>query len=51
VDYEQAKRIDPSYVDTQGMSFRDLDDEVRKEIERDANLLKARAKLEKHTSD
>ena len=50
VDYEQQKRIDPSTMDDATMKMRSLEDEVRKEMERDASILKARSKLAAHTT-
>jgi hypothetical protein len=48
VDMETAKRIDPFLIEGQTFQIRELQDEIRKETEREANLLKARTKLEKH---
>ena len=48
VDYESAKRIDPSLLEEAHFRIRPLEEEVRKEVERDANLLKARSKLGKY---
>ena len=46
VDYEMWKRIDPSREDTD-YSFinRKAENELREEMERDANMLKAKSKL------
>ena len=51
VNYEEARRIDPSMLDESLFRIRDLEDEVRKETEREAGLLKAKIKLEKHKGD
>ena len=48
VNYEEARRIDPSLVDESLFKLRKLEDEVRHETEREANILKARNKLDKH---
>ena len=48
VNYEEARRVDPSLAEESLFRLRRLEDEVRHETERDANLLKAKAKLEKH---
>ena len=48
VNYEEARRIDPAMADESLFKLRKLEDEVRHETEREANLLKARHKLDKH---
>ena len=48
MDYEAARRIDPSLLEEVPFNIRPLQEEVRKELERDANLLKARQKLDKY---
>jgi hypothetical protein len=48
VDYEEAKRVDPNLIDEGGIQIRDMEEEIRKEQEREASLLKARLRLEKH---
>ena len=48
VNYEEARRIDPSLVDESLFKLRKLEDEVRHEAEREANILKARNNLDKH---
>ena len=48
VDYEAARRIDPSLLEETPFNIRPLQEEVRKELERDASLLKARQKLDKY---
>ena len=48
VDYEAARRVDPSLLEEVPFNIRPLQEEVRKELERDASLLKARAKLDKY---
>ena len=46
VKYEQVKRIDPHFEDGSDLfHLRELEEEVRKEMERDASLLKAQNKL------
>ena len=47
VDFEAQKRVDPTAADAKGaFRYRALEDEQRVEIEREANILKATAKLE-----
>ena len=46
VAWGDAKGIDPALVEDDSMVIRELEDEMRKEIERDATLLKAKIKLE-----
>ena len=48
VGYEAARRIDPSLLEETPFTIRPLQEEVRKELERDASLLKARQKLDKY---
>ena len=50
VDFEAAKRIDSDLVETGTFRIREMEEEMRKELERDANLLKARNKLDKHST-
>ena len=49
VRYEEAKQFDPYMVDDSVFRIRKLEEEVRGEVVRGANLLKARNKLEKQT--
>ena len=51
VAYDEAKRIDPSMADENMFKIRKLEDEVRAETEREAGLLKARLKIEKHKAE
>jgi len=46
VDWESARRIDPMLAEDMGISIPSVDEEVRKEMDREAALLKARAKLD-----
>ena len=47
VDLEAQRRIDPAVADAEGsFRYRAVEDEQRAEMEREANLLKARIKLE-----
>ena len=47
VDFEAQRRVDPTAADAEGaFRYRALEDEQRVEIEREANILKAKAKLE-----
>ena len=46
IDYEQWRRIDPAKVDAEHIFVnRKVEDEIRSEMERDASILKAQAKL------
>ena len=47
VDWEAQRRIDPSATDAEGrFHYRNVEEENRTEMEREAGILKARAKLE-----
>ena len=47
IDWESQRRVDPQAAEADGFfKYRNLEDETRHEIEREANILKARAKLE-----
>eukprot|EP00974_Lingulodinium_polyedra_P131825 11219223-Lingulodinium_polyedra.AAC.1 len=47
IDWEAQRRVDPVAAEADGtFRYRNVEDETRQEIEREANLLKARAKLE-----
>ena len=48
VNNEEARRSDPSLIGGSLFKLRKLEDEVRHETEREANILKARNKLDKH---
>ena len=49
VDWDIYHRTDPRSAKTSGLNIREAEDEVRAEIDRDATLLKSRAKLAAHT--
>ena len=50
VDWLAAKRVDPSILDTDwNFRNRELEEEVRREMDREAQLLKARNKLEERS--
>jgi len=51
VDPEAARRVDPELVESGHFRIRAMEEEIRKELERDAGLLKARAKLDKHSTE
>ena len=47
MDFEAQKLVDPTAADAEGaFRYRALEDEQRAEIEREAGILKAKAKLE-----
>ena len=46
MDWESARGIDPVLTDDGAISIPSVDEEVRKEMDREASLLKARAKLD-----
>jgi hypothetical protein len=46
IDWESARRIDPMLGDDGLITIPSVDEEVRKEMDREASLLKARAKLD-----
>lgn len=45
VDFEAQKRIDPEMIESAQFRTREMEEEMRKEVERDADLLKAKNKL------
>ena len=50
MDPEAARRVDPELIESGHFRIREMEEEIRKELERDAGLLKARAKLDKHST-
>jgi len=48
VDYSVGKKIDPMLKDRPTIEIRELEEETRKETEREASLLKAKAKLDQY---
>ena len=48
MDYEAARRIDPSLLEETPFTIRPLQGEVREGLERDARLLEARQKRNKY---
>ena len=48
VDWEMLDRFDPRAADDLPQGFRSIEDELRGNLERDAMLLKAKAKLKEH---
>ena len=48
MDYKAARRIDPSFVGEIPFNIRPLQEEVCKELERDASLLKVQPELDKY---
>jgi len=48
VDWELLDRFDPRSVETLPQGFRQVEDELRSAMERDAMLFKAKAKLKEH---
>ena len=49
VDYSVGKKIDPMLKDRPIIEIRELEEEIRKETEREASLLKAKAKLDQYS--
>ena len=48
VDYQAARRVDPSLLKEVPFNIRPLQEEVRKELEWNVSLLRARPKLDKY---
>ena len=46
IDWESARRIDPFLAEDAGVNIPSIDEEVRKEMDREASIPKARAKLD-----
>ena len=45
MDFEAQKRIDSEMIESAQFRIREMEEEMRKEVERDAGLLKAKNKL------
>ena len=49
IDWESACRIDPFLAEGSGVNIPSVDEEVRKEMDREASIFKARAKLDERS--